>query len=99
MEWTFRLGYLFAFIWALGLSTNGTLRNKIIITGALGTIITVVLSILVSIVNKNLLFIGVILESTLVFFISLVILSYLFRHIPKPPINEKIPTVDDLLKK
>lgn len=90
MEWIYWLLVdIPPFIWAFGLSTNGSLRNKIIILGGSGTIITIVVSIALSVINKNLDFIGVVFELIVTLFVFMIVLGFIFRNIPKRPLDEK----------
>lgn len=90
MEWIYWLLVdIPPFIWAFGLSTNGSLRNKIIILGGSGTIITIAVSIALSVINKNLDFIGVLFELMAALFVFIIVLGFIFRNIPKRPLGEK----------
>lgn len=84
MEWIFRIGYLFIIIWTFGLATNGVKRNQIILAGGLGTILVLVTSIIISIFTKSLLFLGVLFEMTVLFFVLLAVFGWIFRKVPKP---------------
>lgn len=84
MEWLFRLGYLFILIWTFGLATNGVKRNQIILVGGLGSVFVLLASIVASIFTHSLLFVGVLIEMVVVFFILLALFGWIFRKVSKP---------------
>jgi len=83
MEWIFRIGYLFAIIWAFAYATNGSWRMNLAKIGIFGLIGTIGLSIIFSIITKSLLFVGVIVESIIVLFVFTIIFNFLFRNVKK----------------